>query len=1248
MKNFNFRLVLAILMTLIISTPAFATQIKATKETIDLCSSVDIPSSVDNAVFHLFKEIGCEITITITGNRSGLNMVNSGVKDGHTAGVGVTKETYPNIIEVPNPLFDLSYVVYARSDFSGTIRNWDDLIPYRVGHVFQKPHLETSLPQTIKSVIQKPSRASLFDALENGEIDLAVITIATGQSQHMPEGLKFVSEIDKIPVHIVLNEKHSELVQKLSNSIAVMKANGTLNKLLNNESLSQDSFEDTDYILHVQTNNPDSTIEKEILKGVQSKNFDAYKFYTAYLDSNQKVDKEVKSQNIQGLIRADFLGKIPKLVLITGNSAFKFMVDQYSILFYGVPVVFTDVIDYKPSDIAGIEKFVSGSLGQISAAETMDVMLKLFPKTKNIFVINDYTESGRAWHSAIEKQMGPYLDRVTIESNQNLSTHDLLENLKNLPPNTLVLVGDYQVDKSGVYYSPSEIQSLLYKNSSSPIFGLSMINYGFGHLGGKYIDYEAHGKLAADIMTKILDGADVSSIGIVPDNGKSNAWFFDAAVMKRWHISKEEILNLFVDATITNQELSLLESNPLLFWLLVSIAFIILMSVCGSFWFLQTLRKRNANLKEIQKNLYSTEQLLEKDDQLKLLKENLEQVMETAPIGYALVVDDFIVEGNPFLNEIMGIPREQRVSEIPLFSDFPDTYDANGQDSFGFKMPDGTTHKFMRSIGKTVYKEKDATVFWFIDIEESEKQSTALQQFENELAIILDHLPMPLIISSKDEVSIRYINNKSLEVFDLDSRPEMIDKSWHNFIQHTKTEDPANSVDFLKQHFAHADDTDYSLMRECQYITKKGRIIDAIVFDMLSYYKGEMVIVSIINDISNEKQSNELLQKTAEKEHDNNKLKSRFLVNMSHEIRSPMNAIIGLSELQVMKAVNGEVHDSIRKINQSAKSLLDIINDILDYSKLEANKLELLDIDFDLEEMLAEIIEALPKDQIKSIEVGYSIDARIPTFIRADRVRLKQALTNLLNNAVTHTNTGGVEIDVELIKRRYNSMYLSFSVLDTGIGMSSEQLKKATLPFEQFSYHLNNSGTGLGLPIVKSITELMGGTFNIDSELGRGTEITFTANVRKCPASYQKVYAAGSLEERRLAIQSTPKKEKSLKGAKILVVDDVEMNQEVALSILEHFEVIGSVASSGEEALKILSSQNFDIILMDVNMPGMDGYETTREIRRRGIKTPIIAMTGNTDRDDIVRCINSGMDSHLQKPIIIDDLKSVVSSYLPD
>lgn len=408
-------------------------------------------------------------------------------------------------------------------------------------------------------------------------------------------------------------------------------------------------------------------------------------------------------------------------------------------------------------------------------------------------------------------------------------------------------------------------------------------------------------------------------------------------------------------------------------------------------------------------------------------------------------------------------------------------------------------------------------------------------------------------------------------------------------------------------------------------------------------------VVVIFNDITQRKEQEHLLALAKEKAESANQAKSEFLANMSHEIRTPMNAVIGFSELALDCQNEAEKHTYLKQILDSSKSLLGILNDILDFSKIEARQLSIENKVFNLNQLLNNLQRMFElRAQEKGLLFTLNKDENLPEYLLGDPLRLRQILTNLLGNAFKFTERGAVKLDVVQLARTDKRISLIFKLQDSGIGMSQSQLESLFKPFSQADNSITRrfGGTGLGLSISRNLAHLMGGEITVESAPNIGSQFSFQVDLPAANAA--QIASEISQRDATNLLNNASNASEVLQHKKVLLVEDNHVNQLLATRLLQKLNIEVALAQNGQEAINSLESDTYDFVLMDIQMPIMDGLEATRRIRQNPLLTnlPIIAMSAGVTLDEQALCAKVGMSAFIGKPIDFNELKNTLFEHL--
>jgi len=539
------------------------------------------------------------------------------------------------------------------------------------------------------------------------------------------------------------------------------------------------------------------------------------------------------------------------------------------------------------------------------------------------------------------------------------------------------------------------------------------------------------------------------------------------------------------------------------------------------------------------------------------------------------------------------------------------------------------------------------------DLREIRSMMTKMREADECTQVLFDTTPLSCFMIDNASKVIE-CNQEIVRLFELSDKKEFINNEYNFFPERQPSGELSD--DIVRKYINEAFEEGYCRF-EIMHQKPDGEQFPTEVSFVRVKFKGVYAVAGYIRDLRELKTMIAEMRR-AEIAEESNKAKSDFLAKMSHEIRTPMNAILGITEIQLQDNTLPLVtKEALERIYNSGDLLLGIINDILDLSKIEAGKFELLTSQYDIASLIHDTVKLnIMRYESKPIDFKLIVDENIPSAFIGDELRIKQILNNILSNAFKYTQEGQIELSLSSIPDKDGkNAEVIIRVSDTGQGMTSEQVKRLGDKFNRFNMEANRKteGTGLGMNITRNLIELMGGTLKVDSTPGMGS--TFTVSLPQICASTEPIGSelAGNLMK--LNLKNTTKMRNAqitqefMPYGRVLVVDDVETNLYVARGLLAPYGISVDTALSGFEGIdKVREGADYDIIFMDHMMPRMDGIEATRHLRSMGYSKPIVALTANALAGQAEMFIKNGFDDFISKPIDIRQLNSILNKMIRD
>ena len=966
-----------------------------------------------------------------------------------------------------------------------------------------------------------------------------------------------------------------------------------------------------------------------------------------YLDLERNLAIPHYRQRLLDMLKLKYAERRIDLVITIQQPALNFLLNEGRELAAGAPVI-TVQAPMPTAAAAGQRRLVS-QLASFDIKGTLQHALELFPDTRRVVVVSGSSEADRKMAAAAESISSPWKGKLEFEYTTDLALGALLQRVSSLPPNTLILFTQYNRDSEGRVTVAYEVEGMIVKAANAPVFGLYDFNLINGGIGGAVVGVRKLGERTGRLGLDILNGKFKSSDPVTSVNNEVIA-MFDWSQIKRWGGDPARLSGtpVFVNHVPTFWER---------YWrYVIGIALLILAQSALIAALLMSRRRRlraELSLRESEENLAIT------------LHSIGDAVMATDPSGRVTRMNPTAerlcgwtlaeAAGRPMTEVFRIVNADTRetvsdpVQKVMMHGEVVGLANHTvllAHDGKEYQIADSAA-PIRNPAGKIV-----GVVLVFSDVTEKYRVEKALHDSESSLNRFFALVPDMTCIASIDGYFLK------------------INPAWHTVLGYSEAEILGTPfIDLVHPH--DRDATMAEVARQSagkatlnflnRYRCKNGgyrwlewratAVVDSkLLFASARDITERMSTEAAIRQLNAELEQR-VLARTAELDAANrflteakiqadaaNIAKSAFLANMSHEIRTPMNGILGMASILRREGVSPQQAKRLDTIDTAAQHLLSVINNILDISKIEAGKFTLEKARVNIGSLLANVSSMLA-ERAKAKGLRLLIESEhLPHNLEGDAARLQQALLNYAVNAIKFSEKGSVILRALMQEETADAVKLRFEVQDNGIGIDAATLARLFSAFEQADNSMTRKygGTGLGLAITRRLAELMGGEAGAESAPGVGSTFWFTVMLNKASTAVETATAPETDAETQLR--------RHFAGRRILVVDDEPINREVAQMQIEDAGLRVDTAEDGAAALVWAQTCTYDAILMDMQMPNLNGLEATRQIRQMPgyRRTPIIAMTANAFAEDKAACLEAGMNDVLIKPFSPDALYAIL------
>ncbi len=1196
---------------------------------------------IDRVLYTALNRMGYDVVVSSLGMKTAIISVDNGENDLLAVQALGIEDIYTNLVPVEVPVSYVDMVMYSKEGANYEFEEWDDLNGLSVVYHPKNVHVENHIPSgAYKTAINDYNE--LFQAILNDEADVLALPVTELSDKILPKGIVQCGIVERVETYTFVNKDNIELSKQLKAELEKMLQDGTFEKIKKGKiNTSSEKI-----VLHISSFSPEMLWENRIVQGIQeafAKN-EKITYYNLSLNLGRFSNVESQYELMEKSIHSTFIESPPDVIIASDNDALDFVVKYYSMLFNNIPVIYCGINDFTSDMIYGLENNITGIKGVFATGDTAAEMLKLYPDTDNIYILNDYSTSGVRSRETMEDELSHLKTRVNLVYNSNISLYEIMEEISDLEGDTLVLCGSYYVDGTGKYFSEQELSEAFGKGLNNPIFCQKSSNIGFGEIiGGKVIDGYNQGYEAGKLVLDLINGKSISELNIDDSQEKMNFWMFDYDAVNEQGL---KVSQLPADHTPINKELSLFESNPVEAALLISLLVFALLIAALFIFFAYIYRRKNNSLIEIQKNLHTAEELIEKDNEIRRSQADLYTLLNSV-MQPVLVIDldtsSMLYVNDAYVNIFAFESREDALAHN--IADISEEHQISGEKSTiliednHFKIKNHNylkpfEWKFISRSGQKIYgrvmvngirfNERRAYAAVVQDITLDKKKNEILQKaaeverkankMKSQFVVNMSHelrTPMNAIIGLSQIALKKNFEKDAHEMFyKMNNSAKLLLELINDVLDFSKIE--ADKIELFIDKVELESILNDAVMVAVPRIENKPIDIYLDIDENLpQYILGDktriwQVIKNILDNSAKYTEKGSITLAVSLKEKKANEMLIEFCIR---------DTGIGMSEEHLANLYRPfEQFHQARSASSGTGLGMSITKQLIELMRGEIN-----------------VSSALGEGTVTSIV--------IPFKMADENITIKEYIQSLdltgINIVLTESDNAAEKV-FDVLADNMNASLVKFNDIKDLSQDSTIFIADIAFAKEIDAMDINCKKLLLVPSYRSSFTQSDINEMGYDASLEKPLLLADTAKKLFSVLKEVKDYSIDSIQ----AVYP---------NSSVLLVEDNEINQEVAAGMLDFFDIHPDIANNGKEAIELLEKKKYDLVFMDLIMPVMDGYETTKYIRTSESAykdVPIIAMTANVVKEEIEKCMENGMNGHMGKPLEFKVLEKNLRKWL--